>query len=84
MFDRWDREQDGNIDRFELQQAFGSLGNRVSAEDITSMLRAADTTGDGRIFFPEFCQMMLQVRRRRSCVPSCGGFFFLEGKQPTI
>ena len=46
----------------EIRHVFDILGEKMSDDDITAMIKAADTDGDSdSINFTEFCKMMTTI-----------------------
>ena len=58
IFDTFDKDHSGSIDFSELKQAMQSLGQTLSDEDLTKMMREADDDGTGEIDFEEFCALI--------------------------
>ncbi|CAI0418686.1 unnamed protein product [Linum tenue] len=54
LFRMFDRDGNGYITAAELAHSMAKLGHKLTAEELTGMIREADTDGDGRISFPEF------------------------------
>jgi Ca2+-binding EF-hand superfamily protein len=52
-----DKNNDGEINYFELKDFMVSIGFHVTEADIKGMMREADTSGDGRIDFTEFASI---------------------------
>ncbi|CEG44472.1 camk protein kinase [Plasmopara halstedii] len=64
-FALFDKDESGCIDRDELKGMLQALGQQLSSSEIDSIMRQADTDGDGRIQFTEFVSMMNQRLLRR-------------------
>lgn len=56
LFRLFDRDGNGYITAAELAHSMAKLGHALTAEELTGMIREADTDGDGRINFQEFSQ----------------------------
>ncbi|XP_062073533.1 probable calcium-binding protein CML18 [Humulus lupulus] len=56
LFKMFDRDGNGFITAAELAHSMAKLGHALTAEELTGMIKEADTDGDGRISFPEFSQ----------------------------
>ncbi|KAJ2695922.1 hypothetical protein FB645_006337 [Coemansia sp. IMI 203386] len=58
-FKVFDKNGDGVISADELRQVMTSLGERLSDEEVSEMIREADVDGDGNINYEEFAKMMV-------------------------
>lgn len=56
LFRMFDRDGNGFITAAELAHSMARLGHALTAEELTGMIKEADTDGDGRISFREFSQ----------------------------
>ncbi|KAE8055674.1 hypothetical protein FH972_012500 [Carpinus fangiana] len=56
LFGIFDRDGNGFITAAELAHSMAKLGHALTAEELTGMIKEADTDGDGRINFHEFSQ----------------------------
>ncbi|VFQ65386.1 unnamed protein product [Cuscuta campestris] len=56
IFNMFDRDGNGYITAAELAHSMAKLGHALTAEELTGMIKEADTDGDGCINFPEFAQ----------------------------
>uniref|UniRef100_A0A2P2N4M0 EF-hand domain-containing protein n=1 Tax=Rhizophora mucronata TaxID=61149 RepID=A0A2P2N4M0_RHIMU len=56
LFTMFDRDGNGFITAAELAHSMAKLGHALTAEELTGMIKEADTDGDGRISFEEFAQ----------------------------
>lgn len=56
LFRMFDRDGNGYITAAELAHSMAKLGHALTAEELTGMIKEADTDGDGLISFPEFSQ----------------------------
>jgi len=54
IFDVFDLNKDGGIDKDELKHIMTSIGENVQDEDIDDMIKEADEDGDDAINFEEF------------------------------
>lgn len=58
-FRSFDRDNSGNIDKFELRTALQAFGYRLSENIIDMMLRKYDRIGKGTILFDDFIQLCI-------------------------
>lgn len=56
LFQMFDRDGNGFITAAELAHSMARLGHALTTEELTGMIKEADTDGDGRISFREFSQ----------------------------
>jgi calcium-binding protein CML len=56
LFGMFDRDGNGFITAAELAHSMAKLGHALTADELTGMIKEADTDGDGRINFHEFSQ----------------------------
>lgn len=56
LFRMFDRDGNGFITAAELAHSMAKLGHALTAEELTGMIKEADTDGDGMISFQEFSQ----------------------------
>ncbi|XP_010273771.1 PREDICTED: probable calcium-binding protein CML18 [Nelumbo nucifera] len=56
LFQIFDRDGNGYITAAELAHSMAKLGHALTVEELTGMIKEADTDGDGRINFQEFAQ----------------------------
>ncbi|KAF2306686.1 hypothetical protein GH714_020439 [Hevea brasiliensis] len=56
IFSMFDRDGNGYITPAELAHSMAKLGHALTAEELTGMIKEADTDGDGCINFQEFAQ----------------------------
>lgn len=56
LFRMFDRDGNGFITAAELAHSMAKLGHALTADELTGMIKEADTDGDGRISFQEFSQ----------------------------
>jgi len=54
IFRMFDRDGNGFITAAELAHSMAKLGHALTAEELTGMIKEADTDGDGCISFQEF------------------------------
>ncbi|KAL3890968.1 hypothetical protein ACJMK2_003234 [Sinanodonta woodiana] len=57
-FKYFDKDGNGYIDRDELKAVLTQFGDKMTEEEVDNVLHEADTNGDGRIDYPEFCEQM--------------------------
>ena len=58
IFNFFDHDKNGNVDRREVQMAFRSWGQDFSHEEVSAMIREFDVDGDGFLSFQEFVYMI--------------------------
>lgn len=58
-FRSFDRDNSGNIDKYELRTALQTFGYRLSENIIDMMLRKYDRMGKGTILFDDFIQLCI-------------------------
>ncbi|XP_062232217.1 probable calcium-binding protein CML14 [Phragmites australis] len=58
VFRAFDRDGNGYISAAELARSMARLGQPLTFEELTRMMRDADADGDGVISFPEFAAIM--------------------------
>ena len=51
-----DENKDGVISKDELAKLLGGLSEDVTDDVVTEMMNLADTDGDGKVNFDEFCK----------------------------
>jgi calcium-binding protein CML len=56
LFEMFDRDGNGYITAAELAHSMAKLGHALTAEELTGMIKEADTDGDGQINFEEFAR----------------------------
>ncbi|KAJ9180924.1 hypothetical protein P3X46_009109 [Hevea brasiliensis] len=56
IFSMFDRDGNGYITPAELAHSMAKLGHALTADELTGMIKEADTDGDGCINFQEFAQ----------------------------
>ncbi|KAE9614233.1 putative serine/threonine-protein phosphatase with EF-hands [Lupinus albus] len=56
LFRMFDRDGNGYITAAELAHSMAKLGHALTCEELSGMIKEADTDGDGRISFQEFSQ----------------------------
>ena len=54
-----DRDKSQTLDAAELKKCVRGLGKNVTDQDVANFIRKADTTGDNRLGFEEFYDVML-------------------------
>lgn len=55
----FDRDGDGFISANELRDSMTNLGERLSHDEVSDMIKEADQDGDGQINYDEFVKMMM-------------------------
>ena len=58
-FKFFDKDGSGRIDRDEFKSAMTSLGERLSEDEINTILEDADLNGNGELELEEFARMLL-------------------------
>ncbi|KAH7316388.1 hypothetical protein B0J17DRAFT_687221 [Rhizoctonia solani] len=58
VFERFDRDGSGTIERAELGRAVALLGDKLTDQELAMIMHEVDTDGDGRVSFEEFTRMM--------------------------
>jgi calcium-binding protein CML len=56
IFKMFDKDGNGFITASELASSMAKLGHALTVEELTAMIKEADSDGDGRISFEEFSQ----------------------------
>lgn len=63
IFAMFDRNKNGNIEAFELKSVMEQVAqSRFTDEDIKQMMDEADSNANGKIEYPEFCEIMIRYR----------------------
>ncbi|KAK2568962.1 Calmodulin-related protein 97A [Acropora cervicornis] len=57
----FDRNGDGQISPMELRNVMTSLGEKLTEEEISEMMKEADLDGNGFIDFEEFVHMVSNI-----------------------
>ncbi|XP_062620975.1 calmodulin-A-like [Saccostrea cucullata] len=57
-FQVFDKDGNGYISKEELHLVMNNLGEKLTDEEITDMIREADSDGDGQVNYREFVNMM--------------------------
>ena len=57
VFQKFDTDGDGTVDRHELGKGMAQIGYRVSEEELDEIMRLCDKDGDGTCDYTEFAQM---------------------------
>lgn len=57
-FSVFDKDGDGLISYKELKEVMAQLGEKMSDQDVTDMMKEADQDGDGFINYTEFVRML--------------------------
>jgi len=58
----FDKDGSGKISKQELKEVMKNLGENLSDQEITEMIREADDNGDGEVDFEEFVKMMATTK----------------------
>ncbi|CAN6577752.1 unnamed protein product [Malus baccata var. baccata] len=58
-FKVFDKDQNGFISAAELRHVMANLGEKLTDEEVSEMIREADDDGDGQVNYDEFVRMML-------------------------
>ncbi|KAJ7295996.1 hypothetical protein O6H91_Y150600 [Diphasiastrum complanatum] len=61
LFQAFDRDGNGFITAVELAHSMARLGHPLSVRDLSDMISAADSDGDGRISYPEFVSALTKA-----------------------
>ncbi|XVE70062.1 hypothetical protein DITRI_Ditri10aG0041600 [Diplodiscus trichospermus] len=64
IFNRYDADKDGRLNKQELKEAFASLGSRAPGLRASLALHHADTNGDGYISEAEFEKLVKYTLKR--------------------
>merc|ERR1719187_1351730 len=59
-FKIFDRDKDGYISMKELKKVANMLGTMLTKEELDEFMAEADSDGNGKLDYDEFCKMMLQ------------------------
>lgn len=65
VFEQIDRNASGDITPSELKEFTGNIGVSLDDVRVSEMLDWADTTGDRRISYDEFCEIFAYLQKRR-------------------
>uniref|UniRef100_A0A5S6QBT6 EF-hand domain-containing protein n=1 Tax=Trichuris muris TaxID=70415 RepID=A0A5S6QBT6_TRIMR len=66
IFQVFDQNKDGLISPNELRTVMLNLGEELSSEDVSTMISAADSNGDGLINFEEFKHLMTRTKSNQN------------------
>lgn len=58
-FKVFDMENKGYITQHELRHVMTNLGEKLTEQEISDMMREADTDGDGKINYEDFVKIMM-------------------------
>ncbi len=61
VFHQFDKNNDGQIDRSELQEVFKELGHCLSSGEIDRLIAMADRDGSGTLDYNEFIREVYGV-----------------------
>lgn len=56
-FKKFDTDGNGYISSHELSQILSRMGRHLNRNQVEAIIKSADTSGDGRISFDEFCKL---------------------------
>ena len=62
VFDKFDQDRNGNLDKDEIEQLLLSSGEYPSHSRITQLINSVDKNGDGRLNFQEFLKLYSKYR----------------------
>ncbi|XP_067664898.1 uncharacterized protein [Haliotis asinina] len=57
-FQVFDKDGNGFIDADEFKDVMVNLGDKMTTEEVEALMKEADTDGDGKIDYTEFCRHM--------------------------
>ncbi|KAL8571492.1 hypothetical protein ACOMHN_060974 [Nucella lapillus] len=57
-FKVFDKDNDGFIDMREFRAVLTGIGDKMSDDEVRNIIQEADTNGDGKIDYKEFCAYM--------------------------
>ena len=63
LFDDWDGNKDGVIQKEEIGPALRAAGADPSEKEISEFMTRADTNNDGVVDFNEFTNMIEEIKR---------------------
>jgi len=58
MFDLFDQDKSGEIQRFEMEETLGKFGVKVTPEEFDLLMSELDPNGDGKVTFEEFLELL--------------------------
>lgn len=58
-FEMFDTDHNGYIDAVEFKSFMMTLGDQMSEEQVSELMKEVDTNGDGKIDYKEFCAHMM-------------------------
>jgi len=56
-FKKFDTDGNGFITSRELHEILSRMGRHLSRSEVEAMIKALDTSGDGKLSFDEFCRL---------------------------
>ena len=66
IFGKFDKEQTGRIDRFELRVVLEEMGERPSEEEVFAMINEVDEENSGKVEFYEFLRVYEKHQNAKS------------------
>ena len=62
LFNRWDEDGDGLVNRAEFLKAMRNLGLRLSDEEVCALFTRCDPDGSGTVDLREFSKLLRESR----------------------
>ena len=59
LFWSYDSDEDGRLDRAELQRFFRAMGETLTKQEMDEAMNQLDTNGDGRLGLDEFMDYVI-------------------------
>jgi len=63
VFNTFDMDRNGFLDRNELANAFNNFKGGLMVEEIDQLIADADTNGDGKVNFEEFVALLNKIAK---------------------